>query len=86
MHDYVEAQGLKWFLLNNSHDSMLWEAPSEEIKHLAEKSVEFMTPQLTTPRGESFSMKAEAQCGRNWAPMKKKKDGTIVNPEGLRVL
>lgn len=66
-----------WDILGNNHDSSLTQAPEDDIMRLAKVKNHLMCQELTSPRGEKFNMRAEAQIGRNWAP---KKD---TNPDGL---
>lgn len=77
-------RGLDWHLLNNKHDSLLVECPDSmpDIKECGRVSQKAISEQvLTSPRGEKFHMKSEAQWGRNWSSYDEKK-----NPNGLRAI
>lgn len=81
LQEYIEAEGLKWDLLSNCHDSYLVQCPADEVALCARKMQELMNQELDAPRGERFRMKSEAQSGLNWAPYHENK-----NPNGLREL
>lgn len=78
MYDWICSNSCAWDLLANTHDSYLVQCPEAEYRECAKKAQEFMNQELTSPRGERFKMKSEAQWGANWAPQTEK------NPEGLR--
>ena len=80
MQSFIEDTGVNWDVWINGHDSMVTQCPVGEEKQCGAKSREFMEQELTSPRGEKFRMKSEAQYGLNWGP---KKDS---NPDGLREL
>lgn len=75
--DTFGAAQADWDILGNNHDSSLTQAPEHDIMRLAKVKHHLMCQELTSPRGEKFRMRAEAQIGRNWGP---KKD---TNPDGL---
>lgn len=79
LQQYIEQSGRDWDLLGNCHDSYLAQCPIGEERELAKVMLDFMCQELTSPRGEKFRMRAEAQSGRNWAPYKKDK-----NEQGLQ--
>lgn len=84
MYAYIAEHKLNWHILNNKHDSMLIQCPNnmEEIKQCAKQAQLSISSQvLTSPRGEIFHMKSEAQWGMNWMPQHEKK-----NPNGLRAI
>jgi DNA polymerase I-like protein with 3'-5' exonuclease and polymerase domains len=72
MQDYIEANNKAWDMLNNCHDSMLWQVPEdkEEIKESIIVSEKFMNQELISPRGEKFNMKSEVAVGYNWGHYK----------------
>lgn len=78
MYEHIDANRLKWDLLANTHDSYLLQVPIGEETTCAPVAQEFMNQELTSPRGEKFRMKSEAQYGYNWAPQSTK------NERGLR--
>lgn len=75
--DTFGAAAADWDILGNNHDSSCSQAPEHDIMRLAKVKHHLMCQELTSPRGEKFRMRAEAQIGRNWGP---KKD---TNPDGL---
>jgi hypothetical protein len=84
MYNFINSSGVDWHVLNNKHDSLLAQCPDsmEEIRACGKKSQELISEQpLTTPRGEVFYMKSEAQYGWNWSPADKE---LKKNPRGLR--
>ncbi len=88
---FVEDNNLKWDLLTQTHDSYLCQAPGQlnaegkpegEVLECARLMKLFIEEQtMTNQYNETFTMKAESQCGKNWAPYKKDK-----NPLGLRTI
>lgn len=78
---YIEATGKDWDLVSNKHDSYMVQCPFSEKEHAAHMMLQYICQTFTTPRGETFTMKAEAQWGYNWSPQHEKK-----NPDGLRKL
>lgn len=84
MYMFITSNNLDWHTLNNKHDSYLIQCPDsiEEIRGCGKVSQRFIADQvLTSPRGEVYHMKSEAQYGYNWAPQHEKK-----NPKGLRAI
>lgn len=71
------SQPCDWDILANTHDSSLTQCPPDDAMRLVRVKTHLMCQELTSPRGEKFRMRSEAQMGRNWSP---KKD---TNPEGL---
>ena len=60
-------------ILENTHDSVLVQCPREQAQAVGRMVVAHMAQTLTTPRGESFTMKSEASVGENWYNMEKLK-------------
>mgnify|MGYP003393341614 CR=1 FL=1 len=80
MQEYIEMQGCDWDLLNNKHDSLLVQAPTEEANSAARKLVEYMSRiELCSPFGEKFFMRVEVAIGSNWMKYDEEK-----NPNGMR--
>lgn len=85
MYHYIVENNLKWDVLQNNHDSYLVQCPLLEWKLCVEKSKEFLAQEFKSPiDGATFNMRSDAQIGFNWGVMKKKLDGTVINPLGLR--
>ncbi len=87
----------KWDLLNNSHDSYMTQCPIGEESEMCKIKQYFMNQNLTSPRGEKFQMRSEAQVGMNWSPAKDISEGYLKEPmsyalknkfnlDGLRVI
>lgn len=74
---YIECNNLPWDLIQNNHDSYLIQCPPEDVRVCAAKGQEFLAQTFTTNHG-TFTMKSEAQAGKNWSPYKKDS-----NPLGL---
>ena len=79
MQNYIEDNQLNWHLLNDKHDSMLVEAPEQEIMECAKKSKEFMEQTLVSHKGETLQMGSGVCVGYNWNNYDSKK-----NPNGLK--
>ena len=79
MQNFIESHGVDWDVLNNKHDSVLIQAPHDEATKAAKILVGFMTPELTSTRGEKYRMKAEASIGLNWDKYDLEK-----NPNGMK--
>lgn len=79
LQHYIEDNGLDWHILNDKHDSVLFQVPAAEVSAATKVVTNFMQQDLTSPLGEKFKMKSEAQVGDNWAPYHPKK-----NPGGLQ--
>jgi len=73
-------------MLQNGHDSALVQTAIGQEDYISGMLQHYINVALVNFNGEMFSMKSEAQCGFNWAPTKTKKDGTIINPLGLRAI
>jgi hypothetical protein len=95
MQNFIEAEKPWWHLLGDTHDSYVAEAPgsiSEDGKVVEGEALEcgkimksYLAVDLMSPfDGTKFRMKSECSIGKNWGPRKEKKDGTVVNPFGLR--
>jgi DNA polymerase I-like protein with 3'-5' exonuclease and polymerase domains len=81
LQDYIEVNALNWDILANTHDSYMVQCPMDETLECAKVMTAFMNQELTSPSGEVFRMKSEAQAGFNWAPHKK-----VTNETGLMEL
>lgn len=65
--NFVEENKKQWHLLNDCHDSAMFEAPKEEIIEAARTIKSFMEIELKSPYdGTIFKMKAAASIGMNW--------------------
>ena len=65
-------------ILQNGHDSGLFQCNEECAIDYAAKLVKHFRRQLVSPRGEPFNMGAEVQIGMNWQPASEK------NPDGMK--
>lgn len=79
--NYIEDNGKDWDLLNNKHDSILMQAPIDEVQEAGRVLKGFMEQDLMSFRGEPFKMRSEVQFGTNWAPYDEHK-----NPLGMKEL
>ena len=79
--EYIEREGKQWNILNIVHDSILAEAPAEEIFEAARVLAECMTFTFTSPvDGWQCTIGVEKSVGDNWG----KYDDD--NPAGLKVI
>jgi hypothetical protein len=77
---YIEQNNKQWHLLGDCHDSVLAEAPENEVLELAKVMKEYMEIELTSPLdGSKFRMRSGISIGKNWSPYKEHK-----NPDGLK--
>lgn len=81
MQRFIEQERVNWDILGNCHDSYLVQCPAGEEVACGRKMKELIEQELTSPWGERFRMRSEAQSGRNWGPWKKDK-----NEDGLKDL
>jgi DNA polymerase I-like protein with 3'-5' exonuclease and polymerase domains len=78
--EYVELNNKDWHILAETHDSIMIEAPENEIIEAISLLKSFIEQELKSPiDGTIFRMKSEAQIGYNWAPYDEQ-----YNPEGLK--
>jgi hypothetical protein len=82
MQSFIEEQKLLWDNLINGHDSIVSQAPLDELTDCGKKQKEFIEQSFESPvDGVRFSMRSETQIGLNWRPFKDK-----INPGGLKEL
>ncbi len=80
LQEYIEDNDRDWHILQETHDSITFQAPEAEEEEAAIKLGEFMQREMISPvDGTKFRMKSECQIGYNWAPYDKDK-----NPLGLQ--
>lgn len=80
LEKYIADNSLPWTLLNQKHDSILYEVPDADVEHAARRSVEAISSfELTGRDGVKFRMKSEVQVGSNWDEYH-----PTYNPEGMR--
>lgn len=72
-------------VLLNVHDSLVVQCPVDVVDKVAALMVEAMTIPITI-KGKTFTLRIDTDVGYNWGKRKEKKDGTVVNPNGLRSL
>lgn len=65
-------------LLQNGHDSILLQGPSNRIKEIGVACRGIMEKDLVSSRGEKFKMRTGIGYGKNWGPYHAE-----VNPEGI---
>jgi hypothetical protein len=66
--------------INNKHDSFLALVLDNDISTTAKHMQECLAISLTGRDGMNFTMKSEAQAGKNWGKFSKE------NPQGMRDL
>lgn len=71
LQNFIEEHNLDWDILNNCHDSMMFQVPLGTDFAMLKRAQQFMEPELTSPAGEKFNMRSEIQIGLNWGPKKK---------------
>lgn len=81
MFNYITAQHLPWFVLNDKHDSFLLTVPDqpEHIDHGCHACKLFIERDLVASSGEPFKMKSGISIGHNWS-----KWDAIKNPDGMK--
>lgn len=67
-------------LLQNGHDSCLFQFYPEHEQAVCKRISMSMQPELTGTRGEKFNMRTECQTGWNWGPR------SVYNVDGLEEL
>lgn len=72
-------KNLRWHLVSNKHDSMMWEVPAAEAEDCAVESQKALAVKLVGRDGVEFTMKSEVQIGENWAGWHAEK-----NPNGMK--
>lgn len=68
-------------LLQNGHDSILYQAPEDKVEAVGRAIQVFMQPELTAPDGTKFRMGSGLSVGRNWGPYNE-----LTNTEGMKEL
>jgi len=79
--EYIVKQQRRWALLNQKHDSILLEVPDTEVHEAAKVMQQGLAVEMTGRDGVRFTMRSDAQHGRNWAPFH-----AVKNPDGMRNL
>lgn len=79
--DYIVKHRLPWVLLNNKHDSFLFEVPdtAEHREHSGKVARQVMERHLTSTTGIPYQMKSGLSWGYNWA-----KYDESSNPTGMK--
>lgn len=84
LQEYIEDNDRDWHILGEVHDAIFLQVPESEVEEAALKLKELMAIEMISPiDGTKFRMGSSCQVGYNLAPKVVKKDGTIINPEGL---
>tara|TARA_R110000803_G_C11989475_1_gene321914 strand:+ start:16162 stop:18537 length:2376 start_codon:yes stop_codon:yes gene_type:complete len=60
---------LEYCIMQNNHDSLMGQAPIGMGQAVCQRVTDAMNVELTSPFGEQFKLKSEAQVGRNWKEM-----------------
>jgi len=68
-------------ILQNCHDSLLFQAPEDKVKIVGEEISKHMKRHLVNHRGEKFQMGVGFSIGQNWSGYHPEK-----NPQGMREL
>lgn len=76
----IKKEHLPWRLMNNKHDSLLIEAPdtTEHREQAIAYSRQHLGRELTSSRGETYTMKVGISVGHNWAAY------SPTNPTGMK--
>ncbi len=80
VEDYIFTHKKAWNLLNQKHDSILYEVPFEDVDECARVSRDAIRSfELTGRDGIKFRMKSEVKVGENWANFDKE-----TNVKGMK--
>lgn len=79
MGRYIESQNLDWYLLNNKHDSILLQVPTDEVDKACSVLSYFIEAPLVGRDGVQFNMKSECSIGTDWG-----KYHEVDRPTGMR--
>lgn len=85
MQQYIEQHNKDWDMLANTHDSYLCQCPIKEVNDCATMMHQYITPELTSHRRETFKMKAEVQTGYNWSNYSKDKNPLGLQPYKIQI-
>lgn len=64
---FIEDSGVNWDLLNNCHDSIMFQVPLDEVELAVKVAKAAMEMDLVAPDGTPFKMKSEVSVGFNWS-------------------
>lgn len=78
-YNYIRKEGRDWDILNNKHDSFLYQCPANEVDESISVAQNMMNMNLVTYKGETFKMQSEVQVGLNWGEYDKEH-----NNDGLK--
>lgn len=73
----------KVIVLLQVHDSLLMQYPADREAEIIPEVLRLAKVEHILKKGRPFYVPVEAKIGWNWRDVEKKKDGTIVNPNGL---
>jgi len=79
INKHINENKKPWTLLNQKHDSILIEVPDADTVDAAAVMQKGLAAEMIGRDGVQFTMKADAQIGKNWAPFHPEK-----NPNGLK--
>jgi DNA polymerase I-like protein with 3'-5' exonuclease and polymerase domains len=77
-------QDKRFELLVQVHDSILFQCDWEQVNELVPVALKALEAHLTLAKGRDFYVPLEAMTGYNWGYCQEKKDGTVINSNGLR--
>lgn len=83
-YEFILANGCDWVVCNNKHDSYATIAPDAEALEVARHMRDQLAQTFTGRDGVKFTMGSEVSVGKNWKPAKQRKDGTWINPDGMK--
>jgi hypothetical protein len=83
-YNYIRANKLDWSICSNKHDSYALICPDAETGIAAAYMKARLAQTFRGRDGVEFTMGSEVQVGKNWKPAKQKKDGTWINPDGMK--
>lgn len=78
LQDFIDTNKRNWIILNNKHDSLLVEGPSDEAGAIRATMCGFLEKELVSTLGVKYKMGTEFQRGMNWGKCSEK------NPHGMK--
>jgi DNA polymerase I-like protein with 3'-5' exonuclease and polymerase domains len=81
---FIDDNKLDWSICSNKHDSYATIVPDAEVMDAARHIRDQLAQTFRGRDGVEFTMGSEVQIGKNWKPAKQRKDGTWINPNGMR--
>lgn len=82
LDEYIRANNKPWLINNIVHDSILAEAPADQVQELADVTAKCLTFTFQSPLdGWECTIGVEKQIGSNWG-----KHDETENPNGMKVI